>query len=126
MEVEERLPQMPSSSSAKADDPVRRAVSYLTQVGDYRIPAFRGYDNLASSAFADDDDHICGKLRWVDYAGPAALDDRGGALSEQFEADRAAEFARAIGGPGARGLDEQAARFVQHRGGQRHLCTLNG
>src|SRR6266404_4580359 len=125
MEVEERLPQMPSSSSAKADDPVRRAVSYLTQVGDYRIPAFRGYDNLASSAFADDDDHICArKLRWVNYSRPAALDDRGGALGEQFEADRAAEFAGVVRWPGARGLDEQAARFVQHRGGQRHLRTL--
>jgi len=28
-------------------------------------------------------------------------------------------FARAIGWSGARGLDEQVARFIQHRGGQR-------
>ena len=40
---------------------------------------------------------------------PAALDDRGRALGQQFEPDRAAEFARAVGRPGARGLDEQAA-----------------
>ncbi len=57
---------------------------------------------------------------------PAALDDRGGALVQELKADRAAEFAGAVGRPGARGLDEQVARFIQHRRGQRHLRALNG
>jgi hypothetical protein len=38
---------------------------------------------------------------------PAALDDLGRALVEQFEPDGAAEFARPIGRAGARNLDEQ-------------------
>ena len=49
---------------------------------------------------------------------PAALDDPGSALGQQFEPDGAAEFARPIGGPAARNLDEQSTRFIQHRGGQ--------
>jgi hypothetical protein len=45
------------------------------------------------------------KLRRVNYARPAALDDRGGALVQELKPDGAAELAGAIGGPGARGLD---------------------
>ena len=39
---------------------------------------------------------------------PAALDDLGCALGQQFKPDRAAEFARAVGRTAARGLDEAA------------------
>ena len=56
---------------------------------------------------------------------PAALDDLGRALGEQLQADRAAEFARAIGRPRARGLDEAAAGLIQHRGRQRHLRAVD-
>src|ERR1700687_3168534 len=55
-----------------------------------------------------------------------SLDDLGRTLVEQFEPDRTAEFARAVRGPGARSFDEQAARFIQHRGGQRHLRAVDG
>jgi hypothetical protein len=34
-----------SSSSAKADDPVRRGFSISTEVSDYWMPAFAGHDN---------------------------------------------------------------------------------
>jgi hypothetical protein len=38
----EMLIQVLMSSSAKADDPVRRAVGDLSNTGDYWIPAFAG------------------------------------------------------------------------------------
>ena len=50
----------PLSSSAKADDPVRRGVSIQIEAGDYWIPAFAGMTRgprqtlLSSSAKADD------------------------------------------------------------------------
>src|ERR1700737_4000986 len=57
---------------------------------------------------------------------PAAFNDLGRALGEQFESDRTAEFAGAIGGPGARGLDEKAAPFINHRCGQQTLRAAGG
>src|SRR5258706_14424115 len=45
----------------------------------------------------------------------AAFDDLGRALVEQFEPDRTAEFARAVRRAGARSLDKNSARFIEHR-----------
>jgi hypothetical protein len=42
--------QIPMSSSAKADDPVRRAVSDLSRAGDYWIPAFAGMTAVGTLA----------------------------------------------------------------------------
>src|SRR6266850_5847598 len=40
------------SSSAKADDPVRRAVRELSSAGDYWIPAFAGMTTVLGSSHA--------------------------------------------------------------------------
>ena len=58
------------------------------------------------------------------WLGPRPPDDFGGALVKQFQPDRTAQFAWAIGRPRARHLDElTAARFVEHGSRQRHLGT---
>src|SRR5690349_13720079 len=54
------------------------------------------------------------------------FDDRGRALGEQFQADRAAELTRPVGGTAAGDLDEGAAGFVEHRRGQCHLRAVDG
>ena len=56
---------------------------------------------------------------------PAALDNFRRTLVQQFQPDRAAEFARSIGGAGARSLDEQVTCFIQHGGGQGHLRAID-
>ena len=60
------------------------------------------------------------------YSLPRPRDDRGGTLVQQFKADGAAEFARAIRGAGAGYFDERAAVLVQHRRGQCHLRAVDG
>src|SRR3977135_1072370 len=82
--------------------------------------------STGSSAFADDDERNCGTSVARSHLRPAAFDDLGRALAEQFEPDRTAEFAWPVRRPGTRSFDEQVARFIQHGGGQRHLLALNG
>src|ERR1700730_11117943 len=57
---------------------------------------------------------------------PAALDDVSRAFGQEFEPDRAAEFARAVRRARPRGLAESTARLVQHGGGQRHPRAVDG
>src|SRR4030088_2406446 len=45
-----KLRYIPRSSSAKADDPVRRAVSELFSAGDYWIPAFADMTTVLGTA----------------------------------------------------------------------------
>src|SRR5581483_1302202 len=77
--------------------------------------------NTGSSAFADDDIGEGGPRRPPRSHRPAALDDVGGALSEEVERHGAAELARAVGGARPRRLEDNTAGQIQHRGGKRHL-----
>ncbi len=81
----------------------------------FRIPGRRLLDIRPSLSSGARRRPVGGQDRVDQSLRPAALDDLGCALAEQFECDRATEFARAIGGAGARRLDEQATGFIQHR-----------
>ena len=135
--------------ACRADDQAGAGVSGLGAAGRSRHTRESGYPVIAglrwnrnvteywiirwslssgghsADPLADDDDSIRGSV--VDQSPrPAAFDDLGRALVQELEPDRAAEFARTVRGPGARRLDEPAARFVQHRGGQCHLRARDG
>src|SRR5882724_410194 len=56
---------------------------------------------------------------------PVALDDFGGTLVEQLEANSTAEFAGPVCRAAPRRLDEVPSGLVQHRSGQRHLAAIN-